>query len=222
MTRLKTEIIVHCTATRPDWLRGQGGAARVAEVKRWHVKDWGWRDIGYNALGDRDGKRYGGRDLDNDGDTVEETGAHTLGHNSGTIGYALMGGFGSAATDKFEDHFTPEQDADLRAFIREMEDRYGPLKLSGHNQYANKACPGFNVEEWYARDERPARTSLVDSTSLRTAAMGVVSSVGMGGGAISQLEGHNQTIAIVFIGVIVLMFMYLIKERIRHWTRGVR
>ena len=43
------------TATRADWMEGYPTGAKVAEVKRWHVEDNGWSDIGYHFLIDRDG-----------------------------------------------------------------------------------------------------------------------------------------------------------------------
>lgn len=140
-----TEIIIHCTATRPDWWATRTTAQKVAEVKRWHVEDRGWKDIGYHFLIDRDGHTVDGRPLD-------QVGSHTKGKNTGTIGIALFGGHGSAETDKFSDHFTPEQDQSLQALLVRLLKQYPTIKvISGHNQYAAKACPGFNVPSWYAK-----------------------------------------------------------------------
>lgn len=76
------EIIVHCTATRPDWWQGKSTSEKVDEIRRWHVEDRGWRDIGYHYLIDRDGTVAKGR-------PVEQVGAHCKGHNTGTIGISL-------------------------------------------------------------------------------------------------------------------------------------
>jgi len=139
-----SEIIIHCTATRADWWGKSATKDKVAEVRRWHMQDRGWKDIGYHFLIDRDGTLVEGRPLD-------QVGAHTQGHNSGTIGVSLFGGFGSAATDKFSDHFTPEQDKALRALIAKLCDTYKITKVSGHNEYASKACPGFAVTKWLGK-----------------------------------------------------------------------
>jgi len=96
------EIIVHCTATRADWWAGKRTSEKVAEIKRWHVQDRGWNDIGYHYLIDRDGTVANGRAL-------EKIGAHVAGHNTGTIGISLFGGHGSAETDMFHEHFTPRK-----------------------------------------------------------------------------------------------------------------
>lgn len=148
------EIIVHCTATRPDWWATRTTAQKVAEVKRWHVQDRGWSDIGYHFLIDRDGKVVAGRPL-------QTVGAHTQGHNTGTIGISLFGGHGSAATDAFFENYTPQQDKALRDLITHLMASYPTItKVSGHNEYAAKACPGFNVPTWYKfQSTSPSRMS---------------------------------------------------------------
>jgi len=142
------EIAVHCAATRPEWWKDKPAQKKVNEIKRWHVLPKpdgnGWSDIGYHFVLDRDGTEVKGR-------PVSRAGAHILGHNANTIGVCLIGGHGAAATDSFEDHFTPEQDAALRRLIKDLKEKYPTIKkVSGHNEYANKGCPGFNVPEWYS------------------------------------------------------------------------
>lgn len=141
--RVLNEIIIHCTATRPDWWSSKTTPQKVAEIKRWHVQDRGWRDIGYHYLIDRNGKVATGRPL-------EQVGAHVQGRNTGTIGISLFGGHGSAETDQFSEHFTAQQDAALRKLVADLRAKFPTIKtVSGHNQYAAKACPGFNVPSWY-------------------------------------------------------------------------
>lgn len=137
---LVTEIIVHCAATRPDWMAGRPIAEKVAEIRRWHLAN-GWRDIGYHWIIDRDGTTLAGRP-----ETV--IGSHTIGRNAGSIGICLIGGHGSAETDRFSDHFTHQQDITLRQMIDAISLRTAIRKVSGHNDYAAKACPGFDVATW--------------------------------------------------------------------------
>lgn len=137
-----TGIILHCTATRPDFLEGHPTAFKVAEVKRWHLAN-GWSDIGYHFLIDRDGTIAKGR-------PIEKDGAHVRGHNAGTIGISLFGGHGSSEKDAFADNFTPAQETALRGLLRDMRAQYGDVPVTGHNQYAAKACPGFFVPAWLA------------------------------------------------------------------------
>lgn len=153
-----TEIIVHCTATRPEWMQAASLADKTAEVRRWHVQDRGWKDIGYHYLIDRDGQIGAGRPL-------EQVGAHTQGHNTGTIGVTLIGGHGSAETDPFSKNYTPAQDAALRRVLANMQKRFGPLKVSGHNQYAAKACPGFNVPTWLNAKATPQAPQISPPTA---------------------------------------------------------
>lgn len=142
-----TEIIVHCTATHPDFLPGRTTAARVQEVKRWHTKLNGWSDIGYHFLIDRDGTVVDGRPINRDG-------AHVRGRNAGTIGVSLFGGHGSAETDSFADNFTDAQEAALVDLIQTLQRKFGEVPVTGHNQYAAKACPGFHAPTWWAKAKR--------------------------------------------------------------------
>lgn len=143
------EIIIHCSATPAQWMDGAGVEAKRDEIRRWHVQERGWSDIGYHAVIDRDGRIAAGRDYD-------RAGAHAQGHNKTTLGVCLIGGAGSLPTDKFADHFTPEQDKALRQWIDDMQaDLPAITRISGHNEYAAKACPGFQVAEWLAEKPKP-------------------------------------------------------------------
>ena len=140
-----TEIIVHCSATRPDWMKDATSTAKVDEIRRWHVQDRGWRDIGYHWIIDRDGTVKPGR-------PENQIGAHVAGHNTGTLGVCLIGGHGSSERDQFSEHFTPAQNKALRTLIDLIETRATIKRVSGHNQYAAKACPGFNVPAFMGGD----------------------------------------------------------------------
>lgn len=139
-----TEIIIHCTATRPDFMDGAPAATKVREVRKWHLAR-GWSDVGYHYLIDRDGSVAEGRPIERDG-------AHVRGRNAGTIGIALFGGHGSSETDLFHDNFTISQNSALKDLISELHEQFGPVPVAGHNEYAAKACPGFNVKTWLSTD----------------------------------------------------------------------
>ena len=108
------EIIIHASATRADWMATLPTADKVAEIRRWHVKDRGWKDIGYHYLIDRNGTVATGR-------PVEQVGAHVAGHNTGTIGVCLIGGHGSSETDRFDEHFKAAQDKALRVLLADLK-----------------------------------------------------------------------------------------------------
>lgn len=145
-------IIIHCSATPPDWMADATGSERVAEIKRWHVKERGWSDIGYHILIDRDGGVLYGR-------PIGVVGAHTSGHNGGTIGICLIGGKGAKPHDKFFDHFTREQDEELRERLEELGNFYDIEFIRGHNEFAAKGCPGFQVREWLVGSTGKAETA---------------------------------------------------------------
>jgi hypothetical protein len=211
-----SEIIIHCTATRADWWADKTTAQKVAEVRKWHVDGRGWSDIGYHFLIDRNGNVAGGR-------PIERTGAHVKGHNTGTIGVSLFGGHGGEKDGSFDDNFTEEQGAALRRLVARLQAEYGPgLKLSGHHEYANKACPCFDVRSWLARTVPTARTSPAQSTTLQAGSGVALSVVASAGTAVSQLDGTAQIIVIACAVLAIAGLAWMAKERLKRWARGDR
>lgn len=148
--RTLKRIIVHCTATHPDWMEGLPLKDKIDEIRRWHMSPpLNWGDIGYHFLVDRDGTVGEGR-------PVHKIGAHVRGHNQDSIGIALLGGHGSEADDDPEEHFTDVQLVALRRLILELQEEFGHMEVSGHNRYANKACPGFRAAKWWAEPPKIA------------------------------------------------------------------
>ena len=140
--RTITEIVIHCTATRANWMADKPVEDVVRELRRWHVEDNGWSDCGYHFVIHRDGTVGTAR-------PVGRSGAHCRGRNKGSIGVTLCGGRGGESTDKFSDHFTPEQETTLRKLIDDLKQKYPSIRdVSAHNQWSIKACPCFSVREW--------------------------------------------------------------------------
>jgi len=210
-----TEIIIHCAATRPNWMEGKSVEEKRDEIKRWHVQDNGWSDIGYHYVIDRSGRVAPGRSLD-------QAGAHTLGHNAESIGVCLIGGHGSSANDAFDANYTSEQDQALRVLINELKVRFpGIVKVSGHNDYTKaKACPGFQVSRWLA-SRSPARP-LAASTTIQASVAQIGAGVGTAATALGSLDGTAQLVAMVLAGVIVLAGIWVFKERLRYWSGGIK
>lgn len=128
------EIIIHCTAT------AEGKDYTVDQIRQWHVKGNGWKDIGYHYVIYRDGSIHAGRPID-------QIGAHTTNHNTGTIGVCYVGG--CAADGKTpKDTRTPQQKAALVELVRSLKTVFGISKVSGHREYAARACPSFDVQAW--------------------------------------------------------------------------
>lgn len=135
------ELVLHCSATRPGWMAGETLRAQLAEIRRWHVEENGWRDIGYHWLIGRDGSVLPGR-------PETEIGAGVEGHNRGVIHICLIGGHGAASSDRFSDHFTAAQRVSAQQLIDGVNMRTRIERVSGHNEWAGKACPGFHVPTW--------------------------------------------------------------------------
>ncbi len=218
------EIIIHCTATRPDWMSDNSTAAKVKEVTKWHL-DKGWSDCGYHYLVDRQGAVANGR-------PVERTGAHVKGHNTGTIGISLFGGFGGSAGDSFADNFTEDQERALLDLIAKLKaDHPSITKISGHNQYAAKACPCFSVPAWLKKAQSPKMKppveaekprALAQSKTLQASVVQGASAVGGAVAAFQALDGTAQIIAMTGCVVIALLAIFILKERLRAWAAGWR
>jgi N-acetylmuramoyl-L-alanine amidase len=212
-----SEIIFHCTATRADWWADKTTAQKVAEVRRWHVEERGWSDIGYHFLIDRDGTVAEGR-------PIERTGAHVKGHNTGTIGISLFGG-GNFVVQRgaFDLNFTEKQGTALRRLVARLQAEHGPnLKLSGHHEYANKACPCFDVRSWFALTVPAPRTSPAQSTTMQASAAGAISVITGAGTAMSQLDGTAQIVVIACAFVAIAGLAWVMRERLKRWARGDR
>ena len=210
-------IIIHATATRPTWWDSKPAASKVNEVRRWHVQERGWSDIGYHYLIDRDGTVAPGR-------PVERAGAHARGHNATSIGIALFGGHGAAQTDRFEDHFTQAQGDALRNLIQKLEVEHpGIRKIIGHNDVANKGCPGFKVGPWLkGAPAKHVRTNPVQSKTVQASAASIAGGAGAAVSAISGLDQYAQYILLGFAGLVVLAGLFIMRERLKAWAAGWR
>ena len=217
-------IIIHCTATRPNFWQGKSAQQKTDEVRRWHVEDRGWSDIGYHYLIDRDGTLVEGRPL-------ERTGAHAKGHNTGSVGISLFGGHGGNVADQIEDNFTEDQDRALRELMDRLKAEHPITKIIGHNEVANKACPTFVVRDWLAKAPAAVQAPMVASqqrtrpAQSRTVQTTVAQGVSAAGGAVAALQALDGTAQIVvLVGCFVFgaMAMFILKERLRAWASGWR
>lgn len=206
------KIIIHCAATRPEWMAGQPLAAKRAEIRRWHVEGNGWSDIGYHWLIDRDGTHIEGRE-------EAAIGAHTKGHNARSIGVCLIGGHGSNEADDPGQHFTgPQLDA-LRSMIERLRRDYPGATVHGHNEFAAKACPGFNVAGFMSgkRRESPAQSKTVQASVVQGAG-----AVAGGVTAVASLDGTAQIVALVVVGLVLVTAAIILRERLKAWAAGWR
>ena len=128
------KIIIHCSATP------EGRQTTVEEIRQWHLQR-GWKDIGYHYVIYLDGTIHKGRP-----DSV--VGAHCSGYNKNSIGVCYIGGVAlDGKTPK--DTRTEGQKRALIEILKRLKSNYPNATLHGHNEFANKACPSFNVKEEY-------------------------------------------------------------------------
>ncbi len=127
-----SEIIIHCTAT----VAGQD--VSLSQIISWH-RARGFRTIGYHYLIALDGTIQQGRPLD-------EIGAHCLGHNANSIGVAYVGGLDHDG--KPADTRTAAQRSSLLSLLKSLKSKFPYATIHGHREFANKACPCFDVAEY--------------------------------------------------------------------------
>ncbi len=122
------KIIVHCSDS--DYLHHDN----VETIKKWHVEENGWSDIGYHYIITKNGAVHKGR-------PEEEDGAHARGHNKGSIAICLTG----------SRKFSIKQFESLRMLI--MSDLIPRFKLNTSKVFNHsdidrkKSCPNFNVHQ---------------------------------------------------------------------------
>lgn len=148
--RVITDIVVHCTAS------AYGSDLSAADIRRTHIKDKGFADIGYHYVVRLDGKIEPGRDVD-------KIGAHVRDYNSHSIGVVYVGGLDKDG--KAKDTRTELQKNALLNLLLDLRKLYPKAKISGHRDFSPdkngdgiispcewiKGCPCFDAKREYAR-----------------------------------------------------------------------
>ena len=133
-SRTIKKIILHSTATP------EGRVVSTNKIRHWHMSGNGWSDIGYHYVCELNGKIVEGRD-------VNRNGAHTRGENGTSIGIVYVGGCDENMEPK--DTRNNAQKKGLEKLISKLMKMYPDATLHGHNEFSNKACPSFDVQEEY-------------------------------------------------------------------------
>lgn len=147
-----TKAILHCGALNTGQFKGWTPFQVFSEINRWH-KERGFASFGYHGLIMPDGEYYAGRPF-------TQIGAHCVEANRGSLGFLLIESRRITETvvmadglttrerkPRFDDWYTQAQAARLRGLLASIP---GLQKVEGHNDYAPRLCPGFNVqtEDW--------------------------------------------------------------------------
>ena len=143
--RVSTDyLVVHSSATPSTMDIG------AKTIRKWHVEDRGWKDIGYHYIVRRSGKVERGR-------PSGTIGAHVKGFNNKSIGICMIGGaerrtlYNSEKVLVPKKNFTRNQYRALARLIAALMEKYPEAKLVGHRDIAENAteCPSFDVREWW-------------------------------------------------------------------------
>ena len=126
------KIFIHCSATP------EGRDIKMETIKSWHVKGRGWRNVGYHFVIELDGLLRPGRPM-------EQMGAGVKGHNANSIHVCYVGGLDK--NKKAKDTRTQAQRETLNTIIGGLLKEYPDASVHGHNEFANKACPSFDVQK---------------------------------------------------------------------------
>ena len=121
-------IVIHHSASSKD--------VSAVAIKKYHMEERGYSDVGYHFLIEENGQIVEGRPLDRDG-------AHAHGHNKGSIGICVIGNFD-------EDFLSPPQMLALTALIEHFCDLYSldNQYVFGHSELEGvdpTACPGRHL-----------------------------------------------------------------------------
>ncbi|MCM1319792.1 MAG: N-acetylmuramoyl-L-alanine amidase [Muribaculaceae bacterium] len=122
------KIIIHCSATE------SGRDFYAKDIDVWH-RARGFNSIGYHYVITLAGSVETGRD-------ERLQGAHCLGQNGRSIGICYIGGLKNGVP---ADTRTPAQKKALKELVAMMRARYPGATVHGHREFANKACPCFDV-----------------------------------------------------------------------------
>jgi len=130
-------IILHCAAT-PDHLDSKHSKIDfdVEDIRKWHINNNKWADVGYHYVIKRDGTIQMGR--------LETTvGSHVKGHNKGSLGICLIG----------TKEFTDAQFKSLDKLYIDLYIRHGidSRDVYGHYEFADKECPNLDMNKMRLR-----------------------------------------------------------------------
>ncbi|MCH5246018.1 MAG: N-acetylmuramoyl-L-alanine amidase [Muribaculaceae bacterium] len=125
------KIIVHCSATP------EGRDYTAKDIDSWH-RARGFNGIGYHWVVYRDGRVVKGR-------SESQAGAHCKGYNARSIGICYIGGVASDGKTPKDTRTAAQREA-LQILIKELLIKYPGATIHGHNEFAAKACPSFDVK----------------------------------------------------------------------------
>ena len=126
-TKEINRVVVHHSASDPR-------RTTVEDVKRWHVDERGWDSIGYHFI-------ISGLGMTEHTRPLHYQGAHTLGHNDGTIGVCVLGD--NTKSELRWERYQMNALLDLWGHLRRV---YRELDVYGHRDLVDGTeCPGIDI-----------------------------------------------------------------------------
>lgn len=130
-------LVVHCAQTDASW------DGHIDEVRRWHMQEHGWMDVGYNYFIRRNGDIERGRPW-------WAVGSGVKGWNHNSLHVCLAGGCDVHGNEQC--NFTAEQWESLKWFLSYWKGQPSTKNavIQGHRDFPNvtKYCPSFDVKTW--------------------------------------------------------------------------
>ena len=148
-------LVIHCTATP------EGREVTGDQIRHWHLDPAphgrGWKQVGYTDLFHLNGgiERLVKNNEDGNVDTWEITNG-AVGINARSRHVVYAGGL-TADGKQPKDTRTPDQRKSMLKYIQDMIRMNPDILVAGHNQFAAKACPSFNVPMWLQSVGIPAK-----------------------------------------------------------------
>lgn len=136
--KLRKYIIIHCTATP------EGRDIQPQQIIDWHIAGNGWKQVGYADLVLLDGSihNFVENNYDNYVDSWEITNG-AKGCNQEALHVCYVGGLDKNRNPK--NTLTEAQELALKNRILHYISYWQDIKIGGHNQFSNKACPSFDT-----------------------------------------------------------------------------
>lgn len=139
-------IMLHTSATPGSWIDHKTNKQMLEEIREWHL-DRQWSDIGYHLVCFPDGEKLAGR-------PASKIGAGCIGRNRGVYHICMIPIKTITKMGTPEDFYTSKQIDCVKSAIEHISEQTPIKEICGHNEYANKLCPGFPVRNGYWTDRK--------------------------------------------------------------------
>jgi N-acetylmuramoyl-L-alanine amidase len=138
-------LVIHCSATPA------GRVVTPQDIRDWHLSPApvgrGWRQVGYSDMILLDGTPVT-LVAHNEDDVVDAWEITNGADGVNSIARHVVYVGGTDAKGNAKDTRTPAQLQALTNYVKGTIRNHPSIKIAGHNQFAKKACPSFDVPAW--------------------------------------------------------------------------